>query len=136
MSNIIPFVTQEEEPTMATLPLSAKTKSPAVPTTANKKAVQLNLFGVPSFPSTKSITIPSLRKKNGTLVAAHTRHVKVHKPKSNKKSSSKKQSKPNTTKPESLMFVAPDDCKESVALAFSLHMEEHKKLMDSFFKKH
>ena len=142
MSNHIPVVTQDEDPTMApSLPASCQ-KNPGVqassPTSSvNKKksAVQLTLFGFPVIETTKTVSVSTFRKKNGTVVPAHTRHVKVAKVKSTKKSGTTKSGKPTSRKTPS-KFIAPNDCKESVALAFCLHIEEHKKLMDSFCKKH
>jgi len=140
MSNHIPVVTQDEDPTMAPSLLPAK-KNPGVqassPTSSvNKKksAVQLTLFGFPMIETTKTVSVSTFRKKNGTVVPAHTRHVKVAKVKSTKKSGTTKSGKPTSRKTPS-KFIAPNDCKESVALAFSLHIEEHKKLTDSFCKK-
>ena len=72
-----------------------------------KVSVQLTLFG---SKVTKSVATKSIRVK------AHTRTV----------------SKPATKSKSSKRFVAQDDCKASVDLAFALHMAEHKALVNSF----
>jgi hypothetical protein len=58
-----------------------------------KASIQLNLFGFPSVPVTKSVTVTPFKKKNDTLVASHTHHIQVGKFKSGKKDSTNKRKK-------------------------------------------
>jgi hypothetical protein len=119
MSHCIPVLTQDEESIMA-LPISASNIIPVVSAPLMKaSAVQLNLFGRPSVPVTRSVTVPSYRKKNGTLVASHTRQVQVSKFNSAKKDASNKKRNKHVLK-----FHAPNDCKESVSLAHYLRIQE------------
>ena len=77
-----------------------------------KLSVQLTLFG---SKVTKSVAAKSIHLK------AHTRMV-------TKRTISKPGKKSKSLKP----FVAKDDCKASVDLAFALHMAERKALLNSF----
>lgn len=109
----IPFVTQEEEPTMAQPSGPVQVNLPTIPPPKlsekrGKQTKQLTLFGLPATPSTKTIKVSAFKKKNGSLVPAHTRHIKA------KKRNKKK--KPATTPPPTL--------DPSVALALKLQKEE------------
>ena len=77
-----------------------------------KLSVQLTLFG---SRVTKSVAAKSIHVK------AHTRTV-------TKPTISKPGKKSKSLKP----FVAKDDCKASVDLAFALYMEDRKALVNSF----
>jgi hypothetical protein len=132
MAHRIPVFTQDEDPTTMALPIRASNAMPGAAMefshlSNTKSSVQLNLIGVPSVPVTKSVVVPSSRKKNCTLVAAHTQHVSISKSKSAKKVSSHK--KKATKNYHVAKFVALDDYKESASLTHSLCILELQNLM-------
>ena len=119
MSFNLPFVTQEEEATMVPTIFRNTPAEVALPKPP-PKFIQLNFFGVPNPPSSpgssKAIQVKAHVKKNGVKVAAHSRKVKGKRTSlKNSRRSSFKNNKP---------FVAPDDCKESRALAIKLHLRD------------
>ena len=118
MSFNLPFVTQEEEATMVpTIFRNAPAAELALPKPKPPpKYIQLNFFGAPNPPSSPgSIQVKAHVKKNGVKVSAHSRKVK------GKRSSLKNK---GTYFKNNQSFVAPDDCKESRALAIKLHLQD------------
>jgi hypothetical protein len=114
--------------TMATVKSPTKTKNISAfdktnPFEEKFTKTQLNLHWKPAATTTKLVPVPSFRRKNGTLVAAHTRQVKINNNKPPKPDLKKKAAK------KAAKFVARDDCKESVSLAYSLMIEEKQKLL-------
>jgi hypothetical protein len=102
---------QDDEPTMA-LP------SPKV-----KPSVQLTMYGKPSGIVYKSVTVPSFRRKNGSIVPTHNRQVQVNKPKAARKVTPNKKEKEPLKKRHGLKFHSRADQK-SVSAASSLHILE------------
>jgi hypothetical protein len=127
MPTLITFVIHDGKPTMTpSIPASNTIPIPGAPKL--KTCVQVKLNGDLAVHVSKSVTVPSFRKKNGTLVASHTWHVSINKSKSAKKVLSHKKKKA-TNRHHSTKFEAQDDCKESVSLAYSLRIQEVQNLM-------
>jgi hypothetical protein len=126
MPTLITYVIQDGQPTMA--PSIPASNTIPIPAPKWKTCVQVKLNGDLAVPVSKSVTVPSFRKKNGTLVASHTRHVSITKSKSAKKVPPYKKKKA-TNHHYFAKFEAPDDCKESVSLAYSLRIQEVQNLM-------
>jgi hypothetical protein len=126
MPTLITFVIQDGEPTMEpSIPASNTT---LIPAHKLKTCVQVKLNGDLAVPVSKSVTVPSFRKKNDTLVFSHTRHVSINKSKSAKKVPLHKKKKA-TNHHYFTKFEAPGDCKETVSLAYSLCIQEVQNLM-------
>jgi hypothetical protein len=135
MSNNLHFITQDEEPTMAP-PASAPAYASKIiaPFFAKIPAHKKIIFGgkTPKI-VTKSVTVPAFRKRNGTLVAAHTRLVHLDQSKSNVKSPKKitpyKNLKPSAQKRHMLKFSSPQERCPSASLAHSIRIAELQKLL-------
>jgi hypothetical protein len=102
---------QDDEPTMA------------LPFTKVKTSVQLTMHGKPSGIVYKSVTVPSFRRKNGTIVPTHNRQVQVNKPKAARKVTPSKKEKAPLKKRHGLKFHSRAD-QENVSAASSLHILE------------
>jgi len=141
MSNNIAVITQEQiEPdllpnprlTMA-LPYLAPLLVPQLP---GKKLIQRTLWGKVAIPPATEHDLVQVQShyRGSTKVKAHKRtmtgrsHDKMKKGKTNK-------TKKKKGKPKHYDFSRePEDCKQSVQLAHSLHIEEMKSLFSSFNK--
>jgi len=130
MPTLVHFVLPDEEPTMAILPEPfARAPSHLFEKAAKKKkssSVQINLFGNPAVLTTKTTKVKSFTKKNGTFVGSHNRIVKAKKPQS--KSNHHHSEKTSKSVKTAFFQARGNDCKESVQLAMSLHIEEKLKL--------
>jgi hypothetical protein len=122
MPTLIPFLTQTEDPTMV---LSNQSSSQITSVTPSKpKAVSpVFMSGEPSPVVTKSVMVPSFRKKNGSLVAPHTRIVAVNKPTYAKKVTAN-QKKKRVPKITPVLKFRPGERDPSVTLAKSLYITE------------
>ena len=112
-------------PAFATLPVAQIPK---------KKFKQLNMKdGVaPPSPETKTIKVQG-HNRGSTQVHSHLCKIKA-KAHGNKKESKKTNSKKKGKPKHSAFAKVKDDCKESLQLAHSLHIEEMRNLMNSFKK--
>jgi hypothetical protein len=138
MSNNIPVITQEEyEPkvlpkpklTMA-LPNLAALSVPQLP---KRKLLQMTLWGKVITPATEPDFIQVQAHNHGSVQVEAHRHKITAKANGNKKRVKTIQSKKKTGQPKYSTFPkVPDDCKESVQLAHSLHFQEIKNLVNSF----
>jgi leucyl aminopeptidase len=138
MYNNIPVITQEEFEQKAQ-PIPRLTMPPPslaavlVPQLAEKKLIQKGLWGkqvevATSKPSTK-VTKVKAYWKGSKQVKAHNRIIgaKTH---GNKQKAMNIKHKKKTEQPKHSAFAkVPDDCKESVQLAHSLHIQELQNLM-------
>jgi hypothetical protein len=121
MSFNLNIITQDEGPTMAP-PIFAPFPPP-VPTT-KKSPFQPTINGKPSHITIKSVTVPTFRKKNGTLVASHIRFVEVNNSKSLKKVTPNKKKNAPFKNRHTFKLHSP-----STALAHSLHIDQLQKLL-------
>jgi hypothetical protein len=119
-------ITQDEESTMVPpfvapriVPIASKSILP----TRKKSWIQVNFKGRRMAPLFKAVTVPTFKKKNGTVVVSHQHQVRVH-----KKSSTSKSARVGANH-GTPMFSALEDCKESVSLAHSIHIQELQILM-------
>ena len=123
------IITQEETMAPTILPPQAFQPTPSYQQpffhAPKKVTVQLNLYGVAAVPSTKKIHVPAYRKKDGTYVASHQRHVKLTKSSKPKKSQSNKHKQAKFPHPSHYSV----ECKASISLAYSLQIEEKQLLM-------
>jgi hypothetical protein len=135
MANYIAVITQEElepqilpnaNPTMAIPSLEPL----LIPQFPKKKMLQKTLNGgvAPASPKTKKVAVPA-HMRGTRNVKFHMRTVKV-KPTGNKKESKKQKGKSK----QSTNPWVKDDCKESVQLAKTLHIQELRDLVNSFKK--
>ena len=109
---------ENKEPTMANSISHPKTNY-----------IQLDFFGKPVVSSTTKVLVQSHTKKNGAIaVKSHNRIIKRKKKKfvSNKIKQMKE-----TTSINNKFFPVLIECKESVALAHSLHIQELKELISN-----
>jgi hypothetical protein len=145
MPTLVAVITQEEvEPTLLpnpnltmAIPSLAAVTIPKIP---KKKLLQRTMYfgkmnpprmAAPD-PKTKKIEVPGHYRRS-FKVRPHTRIVKDAEGK--KKETKSPKSKKKYGKPNLSAFQkVKDDCKESVQLAHSLHIEEMKNLMNSFKK--
>jgi hypothetical protein len=140
MSNNIPVVTQEEfEPKVLPKPKVAMALPNMDPILVaqfpKKKLLQMTLWGKVKAPAPVPDFIQVQSHNRGSIqVQAHKRKI-TSKPNGNKKKakSIKSEKKTGQAKAATLAKV-PDDCKESVQLAHSLHFQEIKNLFNSFKK--
>jgi hypothetical protein len=118
--------------TMA-LPYLAPLLVPQIP---EKKLIQKTLWGkvaVAPAPEYDLVQVQS-HYRGSTKVQAHKRTITA-KPHGNKKKTKTNKSKQKTGQNKHSAFPkGPDDCKESVQLAYSLHIKEMKSLFNSFKK--
>jgi hypothetical protein len=132
MYNNIPVITQEEFEQKAQL-IPRLTMAPPslaaalVPQLPEKKFIQKGLWGKQVEHSTK-VTKVKAYWKGSKLVKAHDRIIET-KTKGNKKKAKNTKCKKKTAPKHSAFAKVPDDCKESVQLAHSLHIQELKNLM-------
>jgi hypothetical protein len=135
MANYIAVITQEEfEPNL--LPIANPTmaipslETLLVPQFPKNKMLQNTTNGgvAPASPETKKIPVPA-HKRGTSHVKFHLHTVKV-KPNRNRKESKKKTGKPK----HSAYPKVKDDCKESVQLANTLHIQELRDLVNSLKK--
>jgi hypothetical protein len=140
MYNNIPVVTQEEFEQQAR-PIPRLTMAPpslaaaVVPQLPKKKLIQKGLWGKQVEVATK-VTKVKAYWKGSTQVKAHNRIIeaKIH---GNKKEVKNIKYKKKTEEPKHVAFAkVPDDCKESVELAHSLHIQELQDFMRSKQNKH
>ena len=87
-----------------------------------KKTIQVDLFGHPCTNSTTRVHVTSYRKQNGMVVSNHIRHLK-------KIPVSKKVVKKKKLNESLKVFRLSTDCKASIALAHSIHIQELQNLM-------
>jgi hypothetical protein len=111
-----------------TPPLARNDAGPVDPTVKNKDLVQYTIDQLPSPVSFKSVTVPSFRKKNGTLVDAHIRLVQVNRSQPPQKISPIR-SKNLSSKKRHIMNFLPCQRDASVTLAYSLRIADVQKLM-------
>jgi hypothetical protein len=146
MPTLVAVITQEEvEPTLLpnpnltmAIPSLAAVTIPKIPP---KKLLQRTMMSsgkmdptrmAAAGPKTKKIQVPG-HYRASSKVRPHTRIVKDADAK--KKETKKPKSKKKNGKPNLSAFVkVKDDCKESLQLAHSLHIEEMRNLMNSFKK--
>ena len=123
MSNNIPVITQEElEEKVCTIPnltmAIPKAVAKKVSPVKEKKMIQKGLWGKKVQATTKPKEVPvKTHKKGNSQVKSHMRRV----PEKNEKNKTKDTT--NTKKKKGQANVK-DDCKESVQLAYSLHIQE------------
>jgi hypothetical protein len=112
---------QDDEPTMALPKVNSKFTTNLSPKV--KPSVQLTLYGKPLGIVYKSVTVPSFKRKNGSIVPTHNRQVQVNKPKAARKVTPNKKEKAPLKKRHGLKFHSRSD-QESVSAASSLHILE------------
>jgi hypothetical protein len=115
------FAIQDDEPTMALPEVTSKYETHLTPKV--KAPVQLTLYGKPAATIYKSVTVPSFKRKNGSIVASHNRQVRVKKPKAARKVTPNNKEKAPLKKRHGLKFHSRSD-QESVSAAHSLHILE------------
>jgi hypothetical protein len=112
---------QDDEPTMALPKVNAKFTTNL--SSKVKPSVQLTMYGKPSGIVYKSVTVPSFKRKNGSIVSTHNRQVQVNKPKAARKVTPNKKEKAPLKKRHGLKFHSRSD-QEGVSAASSLHILE------------
>jgi hypothetical protein len=115
------FDIQDDEPTMALPEVTSKHTANLSPKV--KAPVQWTMHGKPSEIHYKSVTVPSFKRKNGSIVTSHNRQVQVKKPKAARKVTRNKKEKAPLKKRHGLKFHSWSD-QESVSAAHSLHIQE------------
>jgi hypothetical protein len=112
---------QDDEPTMALPKVNSKFTTNL--SSKVKPSIQLTMYGKPSGILYKSVTVPSFKKKNGSIVPSHNRQVQVNKHKAARKVTENKKEKAPFKKRHGLKFHSRSD-QESVSAAHSLHILE------------